>query len=376
MYLLRRITGAGYWRRLLLSSLLVMPFAIPQAALCQSKRPSTGQAKTSGTSMTQSSSSTTDSARQNPSLGSISGTVTDQDGEAAEGAQIELALDSDSSKQQAVSGPNGEYSFANVIPGPFHLTLTAPGFDAKIFAGEVHAGQVFLVPAITLTITAVKSEVTVELTPIEVAEEQVQEEVHQRIFGVIPNFYVSYEPDAAPLAPRQKFRLAWKSVTDPVTIVGAGVLAGIYQAADEFPGYGQGAEGYGKRLGATYADIFVGTFVGGAILPTLFKQDPRYFYQGTGTTRSRLLHAVSNAVICKGDNKKWQFNYSEVLGDFASGGVSYLYYPASDRSLSLVMQNSAVRLAETSLAGVVQEFLLRRFTTVHAKKQKSSQSEP
>jgi hypothetical protein len=109
--------------------------------------------------------------------------------------------------------------------------------------------------------------------------------------------------------------------------------------------------------------------VGSAILPSLFKQDPRYFYQGTGTTRSRLVHAISNAVICKGDNKKWQFNYSGVLGSFASGGVSYLYYPASDRSLSLIMQNSAVRIAESSLAGIVQEFVLRRFTTVRGKKQ-------
>jgi hypothetical protein len=162
--------------------------------------------------------------------------------------------------------------------------------------------------------------------------------------------------------------LAWKSVSDPVTIVGAGALAGLYQAADEFPGYGQGAEGYGKRFGAAYADVFVGTMVGSAILPSLLKQDPRYFYQGTGGTRSRFVHAISNAVICKGDNKKWQPNYSSVLGSFASGGVSYLYYPAADRSLSLVMQNSAVRIAEGSLAGIVQEFVLRRFTTVHGKK--------
>src|SRR5262249_54149875 len=155
---------------------------------------------------------------------------------------------------------------------------------------------------------------------------------------------------------------------DPITVVGAAALAGIYQAADEFPGYGQGAEGYGKRLGAAYADVFVGTFVGSAILPSLFKQDPRYFYQGTGSTGSRLRHALANSVVCKGDNKKWQFNYSGVLGSFVSGGVSYLYYPASDRSLSLVMQNSAVRIAESSLAGIVQEFVLRRFTTVHGKK--------
>ena len=113
--------------------------------------------------------------------------------------------------------------------------MTAPGFDTKIYSGEVRAGQTVVVPVITLTITTVTASVDVELTPLKVAEEQLQEEVHQRVFGIIPNFYVSYEANAAPLVPRQKFKLAFKSVTDPITIVGAGAIAGIYQAADEFP---------------------------------------------------------------------------------------------------------------------------------------------
>ena len=371
MYLLRRLTGAGGWKRLLLSGLLSLPLIFSQSALAQTKRPS----KSSGASKTPAASDASTTPAQNPSLGAVYGTITDQQGEVAEGAIVELARDNDSKKQQVASGSNGEYSFANVTPGPFHLTVTAPGFDTKLYSGEVHAGQTVVVPAIALNITAVTAEVTVQLDPVEVAEEQVTEEIHQRVLGIFPNFYVSYEADAAPLPTRQKFKLAWKSVSDPVTIVGAGALAGIYQAADEFPGYGQGAEGYGKRLGAAYADIFVGTMVGGAILPTMLHQDPRYFYRGTGTTKSRLLYAISNAVMCRGDNGKRQVNYSGILGSFASGGVSYLYYPAADRSLSLVMQNSAVRIAEGSLAGIVQEFLLRRFTTVHggAKKQTSSQ---
>lgn len=371
MYLLRRLTGAGGWGRLLFSSVLVLPLALPQTALSQAKRP----AKSSGTSKTQTPSNASTPQVQNPSLGAVSGTITDQQGEVAEGAIVELASDSDSKKQQVASGSNGEYSFANVTPGSFHITVTAPGFDTKTYAGELRAGQTVVVPAITVNIAAVTSEVTVQLDPVEVAEEQVTEEIHQRVLGIFPNFYVTYEANAAPLPTRQKFKLAWKSVSDPVTIVGAGALAGIYQAADEFPGYGQGAEGYGKRLGAAYADIFVGTMVGGAILPTMLRQDPRYFYKGTGTTKSRFLYAISNAVMCRGDNGKRQFNYSGVLGSFASGGVSYLYYPASDRSLSLVMQNSAVRIAEGSLAGIVQEFVLRRFTSVHGgKKQTSTQN--
>ena len=369
MCLLGRLIGAGSWSRVLLLILLALSFAFPQAALAQSKRPSNKPPKTSGTAPQPATSSADAGHEQNASLGVISGTVTDQAGTVAVGATIELTRSDNSPKLTTTSGDNGEYSFTNVAPGPFRLTVSAPGFDAKTFSGEVQAGQTLLVPAIPLTIAAVTAEVKVELTPVEVAEEQVTEQVHQRAFGFIPNFYVSYTPDAAPLPTKQKFRLAWKSVSDPVTILGAGALAGIYQAADEFPGYGQGAEGYGKRLGAAYADVFVGTFVGGAVFPTLFKQDPRYFYRGPDSSGSRWLYALGNAVICKGDNKKWQPNYSGILGAFASGGVSYLYYPASDRSLSLVMQNSAVRIAENSLSGVIQEFVLKRFTSVHTKKQ-------
>jgi hypothetical protein len=300
--------------------------------------------------------------------------VTDQGGSVAVGATVELTSDTSSSKQQVPSGDNGEYSFSNVPPGPFHLAVSAPGFDTKLFSGTVQAGQSLLVPAIALSIAAVTAEVSVELTPVEVAEEQVKEQEQQRVFGFIPNFYVSYVADAAPLIPRQKFQLAWRSSIDPITIVGAGFLAGIQQAGDDYSGYGQGASGYFKRFGAAYADIFSATFLGSAVFPSLLKQDPRYFYRGTGGTRSRLMYALGNSVICKGDNEKWQPNYSNVLGSFAAGGLSYLYYPQSDRDVSTIVQNSLVRIAESSVAGVFQEFVLRRFTTTRDKKRTSSTS--
>ena len=107
-------------------------------------------------------------------------------------------------------------------------------------------------------------------------------------------------PTLPPLNPRtQKFHLAWRSSIDPVAFLAAGVFAGIEQATNTFPGYGQGAQGYAKRYGANYADSFIDTMIGGAILPSLLKQDPRYFYKGTGTTRSRILYAIANSVICK-----------------------------------------------------------------------------
>ena len=101
-----------------------------------------------------------------------------------------------------------------------------------------------------------------------------------------------------------------------------GAFAGVEQAGNTFAGYGQGAQGYGKRFGANYADGLSDTMIGGAILPSLFKQDPRYFYKGTGTIRSRAMYAIANAVICKGDNGRWQPNYSAHSG--RAGGRRHL----------------------------------------------------
>ncbi len=183
-------------------------------------------------------------------------------------------------------------------------------------------------PEIMLSVATAVTEVRVELTQIEVAQEEIKEQEKQRVFGFIPNFYVTYVPDPAPLIAKQKFELAFRSVIDPFTFVAVGFLAGLQQASDEFGAYGQGAEGYAKRYGAAYGNVVTSTFIGSAILPTIFKQDPRYFYRGTGSKKSRLGYALANAVICKGDNKKWQPNYSEIIGAFATGAISYTYYPA------------------------------------------------
>src|SRR5690349_6530546 len=141
-------------------------------------------------------------------------------------------------------------------------------------------------------------------------EAEIKDEEKQRVLGVIPNFYVTYNHAAVPLHPRQKFELAWKLTIDPVNFGVTAAIAGIQQAANAFSGYGQGAQGYGKRLGAAYADSITSTFIGGAILPSLLKQDPRYFYKGSGSRHRRLLYAIANSDICNGDNGHGQANCS------------------------------------------------------------------
>ena len=298
-----------------------------------------------------------------PLSGYISGTVVDQAGAVAVGAQVRLTREDQSPKQEVLSGDNGQFSFADLPLGPFQLTITAAGFETQGFYGSLHSGEAYIVPKMMLPVATVVTEVRVGLTPVEVAQGQLEEQEKQRVLGFIPNFYVSYVPDAAPLARKQKFELAWKSTIDPFTFVGVGALVGVQQGTDDFEGYGQGAQGYAKRYGAAYANVLAGTFIGSAILPSLLKQDPRYFYKGTGSTRSRFVYAFASSVICKGDNKRWQPNYSGILGSVATGGISYLYSPSSDRDATkLVLQNSLIRIAESAFANVLQELIVRKLT--------------
>ena len=296
-------------------------------------------------------------------LGSISGTVVDQSGAVVAGARVQLHSEDQSSNQETVSGVDGQFSFANIVPGSFHLTITAAGFATQASAVILHSGENYTVPNTALAVATNVTEVQVGLSQTEVAEEQIKVEEKQRVLGMIPNFYVSYDPHAVPLTAKQKFKLASKTVIDPVTFVFVAGTAGVIQAEDHFSAYGQGAEGYGKRFGAVYADTVFGTYIGAAILPSILKQDPRYFYKGTGSLRSRFFYAVASSVICKGDNGRWQTNYSNILGSLAAGGISNLYYPEQDRNgAGLTLENGAIGLAATAVSNLFQEFFLRRVT--------------
>ena len=295
--------------------------------------------------------------------GRVSGTVVDGTGAQVAGARVRLLREGGLVSQDADSDQDGQFSFTNVAPGPFQLKITAAGFAQQTVSGMLRPGEFRTVEPISLAVATAVTEVDVSDSQAEVAQEQIKEQEKQRVLGVIPNFYVSYVPDAAPLNTKQKFELAWKTTIDPVSFALVGVIAGIQQANNSFSGYGQGAQGYGKRYGASFADFAAGTFIGGAVLPSLLKQDPRYFYKGTGTRRSRVLYALANAVICKGDNKKWQPNYSSMLGSLAAGGISNLYYPAKDRNgARLTFENALIGIGASAGANLIEEFLVPRFT--------------
>lgn len=309
--------------------------------------------------------------------GTISGTVVDKDQALVSNAKISLTIqnpDGGTGRREVLSDRNGSFAFSDVPPGPFDLIVTAPGFATWKTSGVLAAGQTYLVPKVELVV-ATEVDVQVTETQAQVAEEQIRVQETQRVLGVFPNYYVSYVPDAAPMNSRQKFQLAWKANVNPYSFGIAAFIAGLEQADDAFSGYGQGTQGYAKRFGATYADTFIGTLVGGAILPSLLKQDPRYFYKGTGSRKSRFFYAVANAVICKGDNGRWQPNYSSMLGALAAGGISNLYYPASNRNgVGLTFENAAIGIGGSALGGIVQEFFLRQLTPHASDRSSSSQA--
>ena len=298
-----------------------------------------------------------------PQPGIISGTVVDVNDGIVPGATVALDGPIPAGHQVATANDNGVFELHDVKAGiPFHVTISADGFLNWTSPTIIlNPGQAVILTGSKLTIAGSAASVTVFSSLNEIAAEQVRIEEKQRVFGIIPNFYVVYEQNAAPLTTKLKFSLALKADTDPVTFLGVGFLAGIDQAANT-PDYRQGAKGFGQRMGALYTNGFTDIMIGGAILPSLLHQDPRYFYQGTGTTMSRSLHALSSPFICRGDNGHWQPNYSSIGGDLASGAISNAYYPSTNRGPGLVFVNTAITTAGRMANGLIQEFLLRKLT--------------
>jgi hypothetical protein len=297
----------------------------------------------------------------NPATGQITGTVTDSNGDVISGANVRLQRLDNNGFLKLISDDNGFFDFKQLDPGSYRVTISAPDFADWTSADLVlNPGQYTILSDCKLRVT-VTTTVNVAYTPPEIATEQVQVEEKQRVFGIIPNFYVVYEANPAPLTAKLKFHLAMKTSTDIVSVLGVGALAGFNQAGNT-PDYRQGWKGYGERFGAAGADGFTDIMIGGAILPSILRQDPRYYYKGTGTGKSRVLHAISNPFVCRGDNGRLQPNYSSIGGDLSSSALSNLYYPPSNRGTGLIFQTFFLTTGERMLSSLVQEFVLGRVT--------------
>jgi hypothetical protein len=305
------------------------------------------------------------SAEQTPSAvgtANITGTVADTSGAAIPSAQVRLTHTDGTPLHTLFSDGRGEFSFTKLPAGSYLVIINAKGFAPYTSAEfALSSDQSYLVPSIALSLASATTEVTVRPTDV-IAAEQIKAEEKQRLLGVIPNFYVSYAKDPAPLTTKQKFSLATHDTLDWTSWVGISATAGIEQANNTYAGYGQGAAGYGKRWAAKFGDGRSTDYLSHAVFASLFHQDPRYFYQGTGTNKSRLIHALNSSFIARSDSGKNMPNYSYLLGAMVSGALSNAYYPHADRGLSLVFANSFVGIAGRSGGAVLQEFLGKKLT--------------
>jgi hypothetical protein len=308
--------------------------------------------------------------------GAIHGAVTDTSGSAVVAAVVTLETSASTGQRTTITDESGFFHFSAVQPGTYTITINAGGFAVwKAANVVVVSGEKQPLLSAVLEVAPASSTVDVGLSQHELAAEQVKAEEKQRVLGIFPHFFVSYEPNPAPLTAAQKFQLGWKTIIDPVRLLGTGISAGIGQARDSNPTFGQGMEGYGKRFGAEYADRVSGTIIGHVLVQSVFHQDPRYFYKGTGSFRSRALYAIATAFVCKGDNGHWQPDYSDVVGGLAAGEISTLYYPASSRTELRLFHNILEGFGGRAAGHLVEEFVLRKITT-HVPKTAVATSQP
>jgi hypothetical protein len=289
--------------------------------------------------------------------------VLDATGGTVPNATVVLQGSTPDDHRTVVTGDNGFFKFDRVNPGvPMHVIVTASGLTKWSSKPIVlQPGQDLVVTGIGLTVPPVETSVNA-LTQEQVAAQQVKIQEQQRVFSVIPNFYVTYEHRPAPLTSKLKFQLALKALTDPVTLAGFGLNAAIYQAVGYPSGYGQGWGPYGQRLGATFAGGYTKILLGDAVFASVLHQDPRYFYQGTGTTKSRLLHALETPIITRGDDGHREVNWSEILGDLSSGAIAEAYYPSQNRGAGVVVRSALIGAGGRAALGIVQEFVLHKWT--------------
>ena len=295
---------------------------------------------------------------------SIAGTVLDTNGDIIEGADVQLSVVGSNARAMTTSsGAMGQFQFEGLPPGTYIVKVFRKGmttFSSKPIA--LKPESLFLVPKVILNVEASATTVTVvdqeaaSIQQVEIAEQQ-------RVFKVFPNFYSSFDWNAPPMLPKQKYHLAARTLIDPVTFLTTGAIAGAEQYENVFPSFGGGINGYAKRYGAAYASHASGEILTRAVFPSMFHTDPRYFIMSKGSTMSRASHAIASTLVTRGDNQTRKVNYPEILGSFSSAALSNIYFPAQERGLNLVLINGFGDLGGDMLDNLIREFVLNRLTT-------------
>ncbi len=305
----------------------------------------------------------TEALPQDPgAAGSLAGEVMDPSGALIPGAKVLLRVPGRHRDRETLSDNEGGFAVGGLAAGEYSFVVTAPGFsDFASLPFTLHAGEERRLEPVTLAIPANHADAYVTMNRKEIAGAELHAAEQQRIVG-FPDFYTSFVWNAAPLDAQQKLSLGLRATTDRMAFVTAGLVASGEQIKNTFPEFGGGAAGFGKRYGAAYADGFTGKFIGAALLPALFRQDPRYFYMGSnGTVKQRVRHAVASAFLARGDNGRTELNYSHLLGNASAGALSTLYHPAADSAGKLALDNALLGTLGEAGVNVVRELFLKRF---------------
>ncbi|GAC1421229.1 MAG: hypothetical protein NVSMB62_15970 [Acidobacteriaceae bacterium] len=258
---------------------------------------------------------------------------------------------------------DGSFTFFHVDAGPFRVDAAADGLQADSIADTLSGTGSLELPALSLRVATVVTQVSA-ISQEEAAERDVRQEETQRLFGAIPNFFIVYGGEAVPLSPRQKFRLSLRTLFDPSNIAVSAAIAGGEQASGSYGGFGKGPAGFARRFGASFGDASSGILLTSALLPSVFHQDPRYFYRGTGSIRSRFGYVLKNSVEQKGDSGRWQFGWSNIVGNAGAALISNTYYPnQTDKWATLTGENFGLSVAGQGIANLLQEFVFARLTT-------------
>jgi hypothetical protein len=240
------------------------------------------------------------------------------------------------------------------------VTISSPGLKTYVVHDlRLRPGQIYSLPEISLPIARAEADITVTLTTEQLAETELHNELHQRVLGVLPNFYTSYQWNAAPLTAKQKLKLTAHAATDPVFLGTTAITAGIEQAQNTYPEYGGGPAGYWKRYGAAYGDAVIGRLMGSVVYASLFHQDPRYFVMTNGSWERRSWHAISSTFMQRNDaTKRFEPAYAHLLGSATSGLIASTYHPGSNPG-KLVLNSTVLDLGDKAANNLIREFVLR-----------------
>jgi hypothetical protein len=275
-----------------------------------------------------------------------------------------------------VTNAEGGFQVSGLPPGNYDVKISASGMSdwtasdvtVSTTAQSTPLQAVMQVAPAVFTVTA-------KLSPEERAEEQLRHETQQRVLGVIPNYFVAYDKNAAPLSPMQKLNLSFKMLVDPVTFAAVGITAGIQQSMNSYHQFGQGSEGYAKRYAAAYGDAATSMLITSVAADSVLHQDPRYFYSGTGTRKQRAWYAVKSAFRAKGDNGKWQPPYAGLIGTVAAAEISDLYYPGSRTQYTLLGRTLMFHFAGLVGLNLAEELLFKKLTT-HSRDMEAATKQP